>query len=258
MRIACIQMEVGDRPKSEHIARAEKLLERVEEADLVLLPEVWNIGYFSFDRYRPESEAPGGETAERMSSMARKLGTYLLAGSWITREEGGKLFNTSFLFDRNGDLVAKYRKIHLFGYGSRETEILEGGKEIVTHRTDFGTIGIATCYDLRFPELFRKMMSMGTEIFLVVSGWPFPRLEPWILFNRVRALENLAFLVSCNCAGVNRGVRFCGHSMIVDPWGKAVAAGGDEEEVITADIDKDMVTRAREEFPALRDIVFPP
>ncbi|MFZ7113396.1 MAG: carbon-nitrogen family hydrolase [Desulfatiglandales bacterium] len=256
MRIASVQMEVGDRSKAENLAHAEGLLSRAAGADLILLPEVWNIGYFSFDRYREESETPDGETASRMSAMARRLGAYLYAGSWIIRS-GDAFYNTGFLFDRTGEVIAQYRKIHLFGYGSREQEILHPGKEIVTVKTDLGTLGLTTCYDLRFPELFRKMQARGAEIFLVVSGWPYPRLEHWLLFNRVRALENLAFLASANGVGINRGVRLCGHSMVVDPWGIVVAGGGDEEDIVRADIDVGKVSRVRKEFPSLQDIVFP-
>ena len=255
MRVACVQMEVNDRSKAENLDHAEELIKRAEGADLILLPEIWNIGYFSFDNYEGESEPLEGVTAERMSRAARAVGSWLLAGSWVVRGPDG-LYNTSVLFDREGNRVASYRKIHLFGYGSREQEFLKKGNEVVTIETEVGVLGLASCYDLRFPELFRKMMIRGVEIFLIVSGWPYPRLEHWILFNRVRAVENLCFLASANCVGVNRGMRFCGHSSIVDPWGVVRAGGGDDETIVTADIDLEMVGRVRKEFPAIHDIVF--
>lgn len=255
MRIACIQMEITDRTKAENLEHAEELIKSAEGADLILLPEIWNIGYFSFDSYEGESEPLEGETAERMSCMARSVDAWLLGGSWVVRGPDG-LYNTSFLFDRKGKAVKTYRKIHLFGYGSREQEILKKGSEVVAVETEVGVLGLASCYDLRFPELFRKMMVRGVEIFLIVSGWPYPRLEHWTLFNRARALENLCFLASANCVGVNRGMRFCGHSSIVDPWGVVRAAGGDEETIVRADIDLAMVGRVRKEFPAVHDIVF--
>lgn len=255
MRVASIQMELGDREKKENLARAEALLSKAQGADLILLPEVWNIGYFSFDRYEAESEDMGGETALRMSGMARKLGAYLLAGSWIIKREG-RLYNTGFLFDRQGRLVSTYRKIHLFGFESREQQLLTRGDAVVAVKTDLGTLGLTTCYDLRFPELYREMMVMGAEVFLVVSAWPYPRLEHWLMFNRIRAVENLAFLVSSNGVGVNGGARVCGHSMVVDPWGIIKASGGDKEEIVWADIDLEEVARVRKEFPALQDRVF--
>ena len=257
MRIACIQMEVNDRSKEENLNHAEELIKRAEGADLILLPEIWNIGYFSFDKYERESESLEGETAQRMSRMARSVEAWLLAGSWVVKGPQG-LYNTAFLFDREGGAVTTYRKIHLFGYGSREQEFLKKGNEVVTVETELGVLGLASCYDLRFPELFRKMMIRGVDIFLIVSGWPYPRLEHWMLFNRVRAVENLCFLASANCVGVNQGMRFCGHSAIVDPWGVVMAAGGDEETIVTADIDPEMIARVRGAFPALHDIVFQP
>jgi predicted amidohydrolase len=121
--------------------------------------------------------------------------------------------------------------------------------------TRLAKIGLCTCYDLRFPELFRAMLDQGAELFLVASGWPYPRLEHWLMFNRIRAIENSAFLASSNGVGVNRGVRFCGHSMIVDPWGVILASGGDEECILRTEIDIDQVARVRREFPAVSDRV---
>jgi predicted amidohydrolase len=126
---------------------------------------------------------------------------------------------------------------------------------VVTVQTDFGIWGLATCYDLRFPELFRAMVDQGAEAFLVCSAWPYPRLEHWLMLNRVRALENEAFLISSNCVGSSRGKHFCGHSLVVDPWGCAVAGAGDEPGIVWADVDPAAVARVRSVFPPLRDRV---
>ncbi len=254
IQVASIQMNIGDETKSERIIRAEALLDQVKKADLVILPEIWNIGYFAFDLYAKESEPIGGETAKRMSAKAKEQGFYLHAGSMVERE-GEKLYNTSLLFDPHGNLVARYRKIHLYGYESKESQILSRGNEVVVVQTSFGKIGICTCYDLRFPELFRAMLDKGAELFLVTSGWPYPRLEHWLMFNRIRAIENTAFLVSSNCVGINRGVQFCGHSMIVDPWGIILASGGDEECILKTEIDLNKVSAVRSKFPAVSDRV---
>jgi len=124
---------------------------------------------------------------------------------------------------------------------------------VVVAETEVGTFGLATCYDLRFPELFRRMVEKGAEVFLVCSAWPYPRLEHWILLNRVRALENQCFLVSSNSVGLNRGSQFVGHSMMVDPWGIILASGGDDEVIVRSEIDLKEVKSARERFPALAD-----
>jgi len=254
IQIASIQMSIGDETKSERITRAEALLDQVKGADLVILPEIWNIGYFAFDLYAKESEPIDGETATRMSAKAKEHGFYLHTGSMVEKE-GEKLHNTSLLFDPHGNLLARYRKIHLYGYGSKESQILSRGDEVVVVETPLGKMGMCTCYDLRFPELFRAMLDKGAELFLVTSGWPYPRLEHWLMFNRIRAIENTAFLVSSNGVGINRGVQFCGHSMIVDPWGVILASGGDEECILKVEIDIEKVSTVRREFPAVSDRV---
>jgi predicted amidohydrolase len=252
VKVASVQMWVGDEDKSQRVRHAEKLLDRIKDVDLVILPEIWNIGYFSFDLYGEEAEPIEGETAQRMSAKAKEHGFYLHAGS-IVEKRDGKLYNTSLLFSPEGKHIGSYRKIHLFGCGSRERQILSRGDEVIVIETPFGKIGMSTCYDLRFPELFRAMLDRGAEAFLVTSGWPYPRLEHWIMLNRIRAIENSAFLVSSNCVGINKGIQFCGHSMMVDPWGVILTSGGDEECILKAEIDMDKVSEVRREFPAVSD-----
>ena len=127
------------------------------------------------------------------------------------------------------------------------------GEDVVVADTPWGKSGLSTCYDLRFPELYRLMIAEGAMFFLVASAWPMLRLEAWRLFNRCRAHENLAFLISCNCAGANQDKKYAGHSMIVDPLGQVVAEGTEEEDCVTAEIDPDQVNAVRQEFPALGD-----
>ena len=254
IKIVSLQMSVGDDAKSVRTSHAEALLDQVKGAHLVILPELWSIGYFSFDLYEKGSEPVGGETAQRMSAKAKEHGFFLHMGSFVEKENG-KLYNTSLLIDPNGKTIARYRKIHLYGYGSKESQLLSRGNEVVVVETELGIIGMCTCYDLRFSELFRSMVDKGAELFLVTSGWPYPRLEHWLMFNRIRAIENTAFLASSNCVGINRGFRFCGHSMVVDPWGVIVTSGGDEECILQAEIDLKKVETTRKEFPALSDRV---
>ncbi len=130
------------------------------------------------------------------------------------------------------------------------------GDEVVVATTPWGKAGLATCYDLRFPEFYRKMLEAGAKFFLVASAWPEARLEAWRLFNRARAHENLAFLFSCNCAGSNVGTPYAGHSMFVDPLGKVIAEGGEKEEFISAEVDSNLADSVRDDFPALEDRVF--
>ncbi len=254
MKVVSIQLEMADKPKAENVEHALAAIDRVPAADLVLLPEIWPCGFFAFDRYAFDSEPLDGPTVSAFRQKARERGCHLVMGSLVERDGEG-LFNTTVFIGPGGEIIARYRKIHLFGYRSDETKLLTPGREIVVVDTPWGRAGFSTCYDLRFPELFRRMVDRGAEIFLVPSAWPSARIEAWRLFNRARAHENLAFLVSCNCAGENAGKRYGGHSMVVDPWGRVLAEGGEDGEIVATEIDVREAGRARGEFPALADRV---
>lgn len=255
MEIASIQLEIRDTYSKEMmIEYALDMIDKCKGADLIVLPELWNVGFFNYDNYHNFSEAIDGVTATAIAAKAKELKAYIFSGSFVEKQ-GTKYYNTSILFDRNGCNIGEYRKIHLFTYKSREPELLTSGEEVVVVETEFGKIGLATCYDLRFPELFRKMtLDFGAEYFLVTSGWPFPRIEAWNALNQVRALENTCYLISCNAAGINKGVRFGGHSQIVDPWGYVVAGSGYEEAIVKTEICQTELRRVRKEFPVLKDI----
>jgi len=250
MKIASIQMSVIEGDKAATIEKAAGKIQECADADLIMLPEMWNLGFLSFDRYATEAEEKDGPTLTMLRTMAEKTGSWLHSGSFVERE-GDHLFNSSYLISPLGEIAGSYRKIHLFGFNSKETQILTPGDAVSVVDTPLGKIGMATCFDLRFPELFRKMVDKGAELFLVCSAWPYPRLEAWQMLNRVRAMENQCFLVSSNAVGMNQGVQFVGHSMVVDPWGVVMAGGGDEETVIQTEIDIEKVSAARKTFPGL-------
>jgi predicted amidohydrolase len=255
MKVASVQLEItGAESRDDRVERVGAQVEAMGGTDVVVLPEAWNVGYFNFDRYEAEAEDLDGPTVARLADAARRAGAWVLAGSIIERSDD-RLFNTSVLLDRDGNVRGTYRKIHLFGYGSREQALLTPGERPAVVETEHGRIGLATCYDLRFPELFRALVERGAEMFLVTSAWPYPRVEAWTVLNRARALENQAWLISANCADGDP-VACCGRSMVVDPWGTAVAAAGDRAGVLAAEIDPGAAKAARADFPALRDRVF--
>ena len=254
MLVASIQMSVVEDDKARTIDKAAENIHRAGGADLIILPEIWNVGFMSFDRYIPEAEDKNGPTLSMLRKLAMEVGSFLHTGSFV-EEDGGKYYNSSYLISPHGEILANYRKVHLFGYNSRETQILTPGDRTVTVETPIGWIGMATCYDLRYPELFRRMVDDGAEIFMVCSAWPYPRLEHWLMLNRVRALENQCFLVSANSVGINQGIQFVGHSMMVDPWGTILAGGGDNEAILKTEFDLSDLHKAREQFPALIDRV---
>lgn len=253
MQLALVQIEAG--PDTD--ANVEKATEyirdaAVEGADLVLLPEIWNVGYFAFDDYAAGAEPINGPTATRMADLAAELGVHLHAGS-IIETDGNNLYNTSLLFGPDGDRLASYRKMHLFGYESEESQLLTPGTEIVTVETDLGTLGMTTCYDLRFPELYRALCDAGAELFLITSAWPQARLDHWRLLNQTRAVEEQVFLAAANLTGQNEGVELGGNSLVVGPWGTPRVNAESDEGVLLTDIDLSAVETVRNEFPALED-----
>ncbi|MFL1997267.1 carbon-nitrogen family hydrolase [Lysinibacillus irui] len=252
MKIASIQMEIKENEsKIARIDRVESMIDKLKGQDLIVLPETWATGYFAFDRYVDESEEINGYFVQRFSSKAKEVQSYLFAGSFIERNNG-KFYNTSVLLSPDGDLIGTYRKIHLFRYGSHEGKILTRGNEITVVDTDFGKVGLSTCYDLRFPELYRAQVDLGAELLLVTSAWPHARLEHWKIFNTARALENQCFLISSNCVGNTHGVHLGGHSQVVDPWGIVMASGGDEETIVKTEIDPSQIAHIRDVFPNLK------
>ncbi len=254
MKIASVQLEIKDNETREDtMKRALSLMDQCRGADLIMLPELWNVGFFSYNHYVSSSEPLDGPTASAMSEKARQLGAFVHSGSFVENQDD-KYFNTSILFDPNGKKIAVYRKIHLFTYQCREPEILTPGNQITVADTGLGKIGMATCYDLRFPELFRKMaLEHGAEYFLITSAWPKIRLEAWNLLNRTRALENTCCLISCNAAGTNQGIPFAGHSQVIDPLGNIIAQGDENSCIVRADFSHEELANIRRDFPVLKD-----
>lgn len=255
VRICSVQLDVSDgESAADRRERVRDILCGLSDSDvdLVILPELWLCGFFDYDSYYPYAESSEGETAGMLSEAARNLSSYVLGGSIITQRDG-RYYNTSLLFDREGRLIQTYDKIHLFGYESEETKLLSGGDAVRYADTDFGRVGLATCYDLRFPEQFRAMADLGAEMILVVSDWPAARLPHWRLFNQVRALENQSYLISCNCAGSLCGVDHAGHSMVVSPDGRILGELDEPPGILEIEIDTRRVSEYRAEFPALAD-----
>lgn len=256
VRLACLQLGGQDLPDpSARRGAAMALAGTITDADLVMLPELWPVGFFHFGQYAERAEPLDGPTAEFAIGLARERGCWVHGGSFIERDGDG-LHNTSILIDPAGDVRLLYRKTHLFGYESEESRLLSPGAEAPVVEVDGMSglrVGAATCYDLRFPELFREMLDAGAECFLVASAWPASRLSHWRTLCRARSVENLAWLVACNAAGTDNGVALAGHSLVIDPWGEIVAEAGAEPCVLVADIDPIRVHRIRKEYPFLGD-----
>ncbi len=237
----------------QRLERGIALLEESPPVELAIFPELWTVGFFSFERYAAAAEPLEGPTLAALSEVARRRSMWLHGGSIVERSKTGQLFNTSVLFNTEGRLAASYRKIHLFGFESSEQRILQPGSFLTVSTTSFGTAALTTCYDLRFPELYRALVDQAADTFLVASAWPASRASHWTIFTRARAVENLSYLIACNACGTDHGTRLLGYSVVVDPWGEIVAQAGDAEQVLTAELDLERPTAIRSTFPALRD-----
>ncbi|MDY3030508.1 MAG: carbon-nitrogen family hydrolase [Clostridia bacterium] len=249
-KVSAIQLSHSDTQiKSERLSHAESLIRTAADSDLILLPELWNTGFFSYDEYERSCEADDGETISMLSRLAADIKAYIFTGSFV-QKRNGKLYNTAMLLDRSGATAASYSKIHLFG---EERQYMTCGDKAVTVDTELGKIGLSICYDLRFPEQYRRMTDCGAEIFLSCYALPASRTEHWRILTPARALENQAYFFSCGCSGINRGVHYSGHSTLIAPDGAILAEGADGEEILTADADIECVRRFRRDFPVLKD-----
>jgi predicted amidohydrolase len=254
MRVSLVQLEVSlAAPLAERVAQAAELVASCAGSDLVVLPELWAHGAWSYDTWAAEAEPLDGPTVTAMAKAAAAAGVLLHAGSVVERD-GDALYNTSVLLAPDGTQAARYRKIHRFGFTEGEGRLMSPGADVVTFPSPAGPLlGLATCYDLRFPELFRALTDAGAQLFVVTSSWPERRLEHWRLLTRARAVENLAYLVATDACGEHRGVRQAGHSVVVDPWGEVLAEAGTEPTVLHVDLDPARVEDVRASFPALAD-----
>ncbi|MFI1379875.1 carbon-nitrogen family hydrolase [Embleya sp. NPDC020886] len=255
MRIALVQVASGaDEAPDARRARVGRMVADARGADLVVLPELWAAGYFAFDAYADRAESLSGATVSAGRAWARALNSHVHLGSIVERDREGRLFNTAILLSPDGVIRHTYRKIHVFGYASREAELLTPGERLDVVDTEFGRFGATTCYDLRFPEMWRDLVDLGAQSVVVPAAWPAARREHWRLFTSCRAVEEQILLIACNAVGVQAdGVELAGHSRVVGPWGDVLVEAGTDEGVTFCDVDPAVVDEVRAEFPVLAD-----
>jgi predicted amidohydrolase len=247
--------------KAANLETAERLVTQAAGtgADVVVLPEKWNA--IGNARVYLENAEPidGGESVAAMSDWARRHGITLVGGSIAERREGReKLSNTSLVFDSSGEIVALYRKIHLFdvevgGVVYHESEVEEPGEEPVVADLEGWKIGLSVCYDIRFPELYRILALEGAELVTVPAHFTTPTgKDHWHVLMRARAIENQLYVVAAAQIGETvPGKPAYGRSLIVDPWGIVLAQAPDEETVITAELDRAHLQDIRMKLPSL-------
>jgi len=246
--LSLVQFDAGVGRPEENLARArEEVLEAGRRrSDLVLLPELWQDG-LDYARAGQLAVEINRGAFLRMKEMAREASVHL-AGSAFERDHEG-VFNTLALYSPTGELLATYRKIHLFPL-MHEDRYLKGGNEARLVSLPWGKVGLTVCYDLRFPELFRRLALNGAEMILLPAQWPYQRLDHWRALIHARAIENQLFFVGCNRAGWDGEVRFAGHSVVRDPWGERLVEGGAAPVLLTVSINRQVVSEVRRRIPA--------
>jgi predicted amidohydrolase len=266
MRVAVVQVAYGDEETMDaRIDRVADLVRSQAGHDLVVLPELWAPGGFSYREWDASALPVYGSIGAALSAAARDAGVLLHAGSIVERPASGEvgpdghgLWNTSLVYGPDGRLVAAYRKIHRFGFGAGEPRLMDAGETIeLVDLPDDGAsghrAGLSTCYDLRFPELYRRQLDAGATVFVVPAAWPAARVRHWTLLAHARAIENQCVVIACNTAGTHAGTEMGGHSQVVSATGEALAQAGTGEEVLSVEVDLDAVATWREQFPVLRD-----
>ncbi len=257
---AVCQINSGPDRKA-NLAQARELVGRAAGlgASFVALPENFELMASSQEK-REQAEPLDGPTIRSLRELAHALGITLLCGSLAERAEGGKVHNTSVLVGPDGALLAAYRKVHLFdveigdGATYRESELVVPGEEAITAATPVGQVGLSVCYDLRFPELYRRLSRAGAEILTVPAAFTLMTgKDHWEVLLRARAIENQCYVVAAAQHGSHPGNRLTyGHSMIVDPWGIVLACCPDGPGVAVAEIDRRAIERIRRSLPALQ------
>lgn len=251
LNITLAQMHIALGEVRRNIIRAEEIVTEAARraSHLVLFPELWTTGYALSQGKELSSTLNTGAFAE-VSALALQH-KISIVGSMLEKR-GLEVANSAAFVAPNGRVMGVYRKIHLFRLMD-EDRWLQPGEAPLALDLPWGRTGIAICYDLRFPELFRHYAVEGAKIILIPAEWPIQRVEHWRTLLQARAIENQCYIVACNTVGEIGDTTFAGHSMIVDPWGKIVVEAGEQPQVLTVDIEMDLVDEVRKRIPVFED-----
>lgn len=252
LKISIAQMNVKLGQPEENLATVRRFAQQAsaQGADVLVLPELWSTGYDLENAvvYAADlDEGVWGETA-----VIAQQNNLAIIGSCLSNVGDGKIGNTAVFINKDGIILADYSKVHLFRLMD-EHHFLTAGEKLAIVETAWGNMGLAICYDLRFPELFRQYALADCVLTFLPAEWPHPRLEHWQTLIRARAIENQMYVVACNRVGQSKGIDFCGHSCVIDPWGEVLIEGGETESLLTVEIDLEKVTAVRRTIPIFKD-----
>ena len=236
MKVAVLQMNIAFGKPEQNIATLYRMVAEAmaQRPDVLLLPELWRLGFYP-EPILGYADADGVQTRKTLADIATRYQVNIVGGT-VANAIGTQVFNTCYVFDRTGRLVTTYHKTHLFS-PSGEAADFTPGDNVVTFELDGVCCGLAVCYDVRFPELIRRLALEGISVLFLPAAWPMSRLIHWQTLIRARAIENQIFVVACNEAGMtDDDEQLAGHSAIIDPWGEVLAKAGDSEEILQGNL----------------------
>ena len=252
MLVACCQFDIGWEDKTANYKRVQSRVDRAElpPGSLLVLPEMFNTGFTM--NAAAVTEPIDGPTAGFLAELATEYRLYVLAGAAITGP-AGRPRNEALAFDPSGRLLARYAKTYPFSLAG-EGDHYESGRDIVGFDWNGCRVTPTICYDLRFPELYRRANQAGAELLVVMANWPVARADHWTTLLHARAIENLAYVAGVNRRGRDPMHEYPGRTQIIDPRGRVLADAGDRDEMIQADVDLDALREYRASFPPLQDL----
>lgn len=251
MVVSLAQMRITLGDTGRNYTAAERMITEAARrgSHLVVLPELWSTG-FALERANELASAVNAGVFAQVAKLARD-NKICVVGS-LLEKRGLDITNSAAFFAPTGQPLGVYRKIHLFRLMNEEVHLKAGSSPLMLD-LPWGRTALAICYDLRFPELFRRYAVEGAQMVILPAQWPIERADHWKALLIARAIENQMYVIACNAAGETGSTTFAGGSMIVDPWGKVIVAGGEEPGLFTAEIDLDRVEETRARIPVLED-----
>ena len=260
IKVAAIQMPTLT-DKMQNVRTAGIYLEKIkdEKPDFVILPQMFCCPYQT-QNFPVYAEEEGGPVWQQLSEYANQYGIYLIGGSMPEKDAEGKVYNTSYIFDRQGKQIGKHRKVHLFdidvtgGQTFKESDTLTAGDHDTVFDTEFGRMGVILCFDIRFPELARMMVNDGAKAIFVPAAFNMTTGPAhWELSFRTRALDNQIYMIGCApMRDESAGYISWGHSIVTDPWGRVIDMLDEKEGVLLTELDLDYEEQVREELPLLK------
>ncbi|MBE6718800.1 MAG: carbon-nitrogen family hydrolase [Ruminococcaceae bacterium] len=253
MKVSCIQMDIALGRVDANFEKAKQLIiEAMKNApDVIVLPETWNTGFFPKENLESYSDVNGQRTKAEIGGLAKEYNVNIVAGS-VSNVKNHKVYNTAYVFDRQGECIAEYDKVHSFS-PMGENSFYENGNADCRFTLDGKNCGIIICYDIRFPELTRKMAVNGLDCLFVVAQWPKVRVPHLTALVKARAIENQMFVVCCNSCGKAGETVYGGNSRIVEPWGNELVTADEQEKIITSELDFGVIKNIRETINVFRD-----